>query len=86
MGLFNFFKKKEEGVVKPMKAIGNPQKVIFVEKAIRGNKTYFCYDAPSKADALAFLDTQIVTQPLHYVAVYTPEGKFGKDKDGGYEF
>jgi len=68
------------------KATGNPQKAIFAEKLIRGNKTYFCYDAPSKADALAFLDTQIVTQPLHYITVYTPEGKFGKDKDGGYEF
>ena len=67
-------------------ATGNSQKVIFTEKIIRGNKTYFCYNAPSKADALAFLDTQKVTQPLHYVAVYTPEGKFGKDKDGGYEF
>ena len=67
------------------KTNGDIKKVIFAEKAIRGNKTYFWYDAPSKADALAFLDTQIVTQPLHYVVVYTPEGNFGKDKDGGYE-
>jgi len=68
------------------KATGNPKKVIFAEKVIRDNKTYFRYNAPSKADALAFLDTQIVTQPLHYVVVYTSEGNFGKDKDGGYEF
>ena len=68
------------------KATGDPKKVIFAEKAIRGNNTYFCHDAPSKADALAFLEAQIVTQPLHYVVVYTPEGNFGKDKEGGYEF
>jgi len=68
------------------KMTGNPKKVAFTEKAIRGNKTYFCYNAPSKADALAFLDTQSVTQPLHYVMVYTPEGKFGKDINGGFEF
>jgi len=67
------------------KTPGDSKKVIFAEKAIRGNKTYFYYDAPSKADALVFLDTQTVTQPLHYVVVYTPEGNFGKDKDGGYE-
>ena len=65
------------------KAVGDSKKVIFDKKEIRGNKTYFWYDAPSKVDALAFLDTQIVTQPLHYVVVYTPEGNFGKDKDGG---
>ncbi len=67
------------------KTAGNPKNVIFDKKDIQGNKTYFWYDAPSKTDTLAFLDTQTVIQPLHHVVVYTPEGNFGKDKDGGYE-
>jgi len=61
-------------------------KAVFVEDAIRGNRTYHVYNAASKSDALEFLDTQTVTEPLHYIAVYTPEGKYGKDINGGYEF
>ena len=59
--------------------------VVFVEEVIKGKYTYFVYKAASKKDALVFLDTKTVSQPLHYIVVYTPEGNFGKDKDGGYE-
>jgi hypothetical protein len=65
---------------------GNPSKVVFRGEMQKEDRTYRSYDAPTKADAMAFLAQQHVTKPLFYVHVYTPEGKFGRDKDGFYEF
>jgi hypothetical protein len=43
------------------------------------------YNAPNKAAALAFLRENPVNRPLYYLVVHTPEGVFGRDKDGIYE-
>jgi hypothetical protein len=43
------------------------------------------YSAPEKADAIAFLEEQTVTHPSFFVVVETPDGNFGKDKDGIYQ-
>jgi hypothetical protein len=32
-----------------------------------------------------FLSQQDIDKPLYYVVVETPEGNFGKDKDGFYQ-
>jgi hypothetical protein len=42
------------------------------------------YRVPNKASALAFLQGQTVSKPCTYIAVDTPEGRFGKDMDGIY--
>jgi len=96
MGLFDFLKKKEERVVETSKSYLESDNRGTRIRDMKGYQSFlgqqFMNSAPfvqytfNKADALAFLDTQIVTQPLHYVVAYTSEGNFGKDKDGGYEF
>jgi hypothetical protein len=47
--------------------------------------TYRTYRGPSKAAAMAFLQANPVSQPLHYIVVETPEGNFGGDISGIYE-
>lgn len=47
--------------------------------------TYEVYEADSKVDALAFLETKRVTQEFYYIVVETPEGSFGRDVNGIYE-
>ena len=77
MGIFSSLFKKDKI---------SSNSVVFVEKTIKDKHTYFVHKAATKADALAFLATKTVTEPLQYIVVYTPEGKFGKDINGGYEF
>jgi hypothetical protein len=43
------------------------------------------YKAPSKDAALAFLKATPVDQPFYYLVVHTPDGAFGRDKDGIFE-
>jgi hypothetical protein len=47
--------------------------------------TYEVYTSPSKADALAFLESKSITQPLFAIVVETPEGNWSKDKGGFYQ-
>ena len=44
--------------------------------------TYECYKAFNASKAREFLEQREVTKPLYYIMVYTPEGRFGRDKDG----
>ncbi|MDR2557935.1 MAG: hypothetical protein LBC86_00085 [Oscillospiraceae bacterium] len=64
---------------------GNPQNASFVRENYNDGATYLTYNAPCKADAIAFLSTQNITQKLYYVVVETPDGNFGIDIDGLYE-
>jgi predicted RNA-binding Zn-ribbon protein involved in translation (DUF1610 family) len=55
--------------------------------ASRGTKkqdqyTYEYYSAANAEEAKHFLELTQVLLPLHYVMVETPEGKWGRDKDG----
>lgn len=43
------------------------------------------YKAPNRDAALAFLKANPVDKPLYYLVVHTPEGAFGRDKDGIFD-
>jgi hypothetical protein len=43
------------------------------------------HKAPNKDTALAFLKANSVDRPYYYLIVHTPEGVFGRDKDGIFE-
>ncbi len=59
--------------------------VVFREKFTKNQYTYEVYDAPSKDEAMTFLNSKNVDKKLYYVCVYTPEGNFGRDIMGIYE-
>lgn len=50
-----------------------------------GIAIYRIHTAPSKADAMAFLQTQQVTRNLLYLVVETPEGNYCRDIGGIYK-
>ncbi len=64
---------------------GNAKKVKFLREDRANGATYRTYRGGSKADALAFLAEQNVTQREYYLVVETPEGNFGKDIQGFYQ-
>jgi len=64
---------------------GNSSKVVFVREDRIDLGTFLTYKGPSKADAMAFLSEQGITQPSYYVVVETPEGNYGKDIQGIYK-
>ncbi|MDR2774666.1 MAG: hypothetical protein LBC19_07990, partial [Tannerella sp.] len=64
---------------------GNARKATFVREDREANSIWVIYSAPSKADAMVFLSQQQIVRPLYYVIVETPEGNFGRDKDGFYQ-
>jgi uncharacterized membrane protein YhaH (DUF805 family) len=77
---------KPEGEVKPVLVEnGDPQLVQFKEKLDKGNAAYVVHTAPTKADALAFLQKKKVNKPSFYLVVDTPEGNLGRDINGIYE-
>lgn len=48
--------------------------------------TYHEYTAPSATEAQTFLAGKTIAEPYQYVEIMTPEGGFGKDAGGTYEF
>ena len=64
---------------------GNVKNVVFIREDRDNNSIWIVYKAPSKADAMAFLSQQQISRPLYYVIVETPEGNYGRDKDGFYQ-
>jgi uncharacterized membrane protein YhaH (DUF805 family) len=64
---------------------GDVTKVKFVREDRDDTAVWRVHSAPGKADALAFLSKQTVKLPLFYIVVETPDGNFGKDKDGVYQ-
>ena len=77
---------KPEGEVKPVLVEnGNPELVKFEENLTRGDSTYVVHTAPTKADALAFLQKKTVKTLSRYLVVDTPEGNLGRDINGIYE-
>ena len=59
--------------------------VVYIREDKDNNNIWVIYKAPSKTDAMSFLSKQTITQPCYYVVVETPEGNFGRDKDGFYQ-
>ena len=77
---------KPEGEIKPVLVEkGDPQQVKFKENLDKGGSTYVVHTAPTKADALAFLQKKTVKRPSLYLVVDTPEGNLGRDINGIYE-
>jgi uncharacterized membrane protein YhaH (DUF805 family) len=66
-------------------AVGDVTKVQFVREDRDNTSVWRVFKASCKADAIAFLAEQTVIRPLFYIVVETPEGNFGKDKDGIYQ-
>jgi uncharacterized membrane protein YhaH (DUF805 family) len=64
---------------------GDAQQVTFLRETRDGSSVWIVYKAPCKADAMAFLSRQYVDKSQYYVVVETPEGNFGKDKEGIYQ-
>jgi hypothetical protein len=65
--------------------VGDASKVHFVREDGDSTATWRVHSAPNKADAMAFLEQHPVTKALHYIVVETPEGIYGRDKDGFYQ-
>lgn len=57
----------------------------FVRKEQNGMNTYEIYRGANRAAATEFLQAHPVYKPLYYIVVETPEGNFGRDKDGIYQ-
>ena len=64
---------------------GNRRKVVFVREDMDNSNIWVVYKAPSKVDAMAFLSKVSIDRPSYFVVVETPEGNFGRDKDGFYQ-
>jgi len=62
----------------------NRRKVVFIREDKDNNNIWVVYKAPTKVDAMAFLSKITVDQPFYFVVVETPEGNYGRDKDGIY--
>ena len=58
-------------------------KPILVSQGMRRQNqfTYEDYVAENAEEAIYFLEQTLVTEPLYYVMVHTPQGNWGKDKD-----
>jgi uncharacterized membrane protein YhaH (DUF805 family) len=80
----NDFKLEKSAAAVPS-AAGDATKVKFVREDRDNTTVWRVYGASCKADALAFLSEQTVSRPLFYLVVETPDGNFGKDKDGIYQ-
>ena len=63
----------------------NRKKVIFLREDKDDKNIWVVYKAPTKVDAMAFLSKITIEKPSYYVIVETPEGNFGRDKDGFYQ-
>lgn len=50
-----------------------------------GIATYRIYKAPDASTAKAFLAQNVVTKPMFYIMVETPDGNYGRDIDGIYK-
>ena len=63
----------------------NRKKVVFVREDRDSNNLWVVYKALSKVDAMAFLSKITIDRPNYFVVVETPDGNFGRDKDGFYQ-
>ncbi|MDR2915362.1 MAG: hypothetical protein LBV74_11110 [Tannerella sp.] len=75
----------EKVTVQSRASAGNAGNIVFVREDRDNNSVWRVHKAPCKADAMAFLSQQQVSRPLFYLIVETPEGNFGRDKDGFYQ-
>jgi uncharacterized membrane protein YhaH (DUF805 family) len=77
--------RKTPAVASGQPAAGDAKNVTFVREDRDSTTVWIVYKAPCKADAMAFLSRRQIDHPLYYVVVETPEGNFGRDKDGFYQ-
>jgi hypothetical protein len=63
----------------------NNRRVVFLREDRDDQNIWIIYQAASKVDAMSFLSRQTIDQPSYYIIVETPEGNFGRDKNGFYK-
>lgn len=68
---------------RPAQAQDRPE-LPLLRMEVKGRHTYACYAAASAEAARRFLSFAEVTKPHYYVQVETPEGVWGRDKEGLY--
>jgi hypothetical protein len=85
-------KKSKEHMTRPCGTIVSDDNgtVKFVKKYQQPNTlgttcTYRIYRATDSQAAKQFLQKNPVPRPLHYIVVETPQGNWGRDKDGIYQ-
>ena len=49
------------------------------------NNIWMVYKSTSKTEAMKFLSQQTINRPSYFIVVETPDGNFGRDKDGFYQ-
>ena len=72
-------------VQKPSTVDDYRKRIIFLREDKDGDNVWVVYKAPTKKDAMAFLSRQRIARPSYFIVVETPEGNFGRDKDGFYQ-
>jgi uncharacterized membrane protein YhaH (DUF805 family) len=77
--------RKTSATASSQSVAGNAKNVTFIREDRDADSVWIVYKAPCKADAMAFLSRQQIVRSLYYVVVETPEGNFGRDKDGFYQ-
>jgi len=80
--------KQQEAVIVPNPVRSQPdtrRNVVFLREDKDANNIWIVYKAPSKVHAMSFLSKVRIDKPSYYVIVETPEGNFGRDKDGLYQ-
>jgi len=66
--------------------ISDPRRnVVFLREDRDDTNIWVVFKARSKVDAMAFLSKQTINRPSFFIVVETPEGNFGRDKDGFYQ-
>lgn len=88
MGIFDrlFGKKEKPNDEKHYEKIRFKETIVKPGRLFGETCTYEVYTATSKLDALSFLENKKVTKKLYFIEVETPEGNWGKDHFGIYEW
>jgi hypothetical protein len=76
---------KENPVHKQPVINENYRNVVFLREDRDNTNIWVVYKAPSKVEAMAFLSKQAIDRPSFFIVVETPQGNFGRDKDGIYQ-
>ncbi|EGV15836.1 hypothetical protein [Thiocapsa marina] len=78
-----FEREEQVDMLAQMEAMGI--RVVADEALSQSVATKRHYRGPDQASAIAFLQTHPVNEPFFYLMVHTPEGVFGRDKDGIFD-
>ncbi len=75
----------QEPIVNKPISMESRRNVVFIREDRDNCNVWHIYKAPSKVHAMSYLSKITVDKPSYFVVVETPEGNFGRDKDGIYQ-